>query len=199
LTHRWWIWESGQLRVSPNYFEIAKVSVTISDPQERWPAVVIDLDPDKPSASISWNRRFADGTLAPSGEYRVIAVACDIHTLCGSDQGTIAIPSVATSTATITPSPVATSTMTPQATFSPTPKPVISISTMAVPSQESSNRPSKPAQSLQFWHILGLLSLFLAISSASVVDPRPAAINRLKESITQISSQNILDISGNDE
>ena len=120
ITERWWIWESGLLKVSPNHFPIASVKVTISDPQDRWPAVVLFFDPNKMPGTISWNRHFADGTLAPFGEYRVEAVACDIHDQCGSDKGIIAIPSVATSTVTVTPSPTATLTLTPQPTFTAT-------------------------------------------------------------------------------
>ncbi len=87
ITERWWIWETGELKVSPNHFPIASVQVTIRDPQNRWPAVVMSFDPDKGTDSISWNRHFADGTLAPSGEYPVVAVACDVHGLCGRDTG----------------------------------------------------------------------------------------------------------------
>jgi hypothetical protein len=189
LTDRWWIWESGQLRVSRNYFEIAKVSVTISDPQERWPAVVINLDPNKPSASISWNRHLADGTLAPPGEYRVIAVACDIHNLCGSDQGTIAIPSVATSTATMTPSPTATVTMTPPALLTATHQPSTVTPVFAVPTPVLAPAPPQSTYSAPLWQVAGLLGLFLAVASASVIDPRPFALGRLKESVHLILSQ----------
>ncbi len=187
ITERWWIWESGQLRVSPNYFPIASVSVTISDPQNRWPAVVLDFDPDKVPGSISWDRNFADGTLAPSGEYRVVARACDIYDLCDSDTGIIAIPFVATSTVTVTP----TATGTPQSTPTVTPRPATPTLLLVMPSQEISPVPTKPAVSLPFWQLLGLLGLFLVISSASVIDARPAALDRLKASIDQISNQNI--------
>jgi hypothetical protein len=189
ITEHWWIWESGQLRVSPNHFPIASVRVTISDPQNRWPAVVMNFDPDKVTGSISWNRHFADGTLAPSGEYRVVAVACDIYDLCGSDTGIIAIPSVATSTATLTPSPTATLTLTPQATFTAAPIPATPTPLLVAPSPEVSIRPALPARSIPFWQLLGLLGLFLAIASASVIDPRPAALDRVRETFRLISGQ----------
>jgi len=187
ITHRWWIWESGQLHVSPNYFPIASVRVTISDPQNRWPSVVMDFDPDRVPGSISWDRHFADGTLAPSGEYRVVAVACDIYDLCGTDTGIIAIPSVATSTVTQTATASGTRQPTPTATQRlATPTPVL-----IMPSPEIPPEPAKPAVSLPFWQLFGLLGLFLVISSASVIDARPAALDRLKASIDQISNQNV--------
>ena len=136
ITERWWIWESGQLKVSPNHFPIASVRVTINDPQKRWTAVVMDFDPDKVPDSISWDRHFADGTLAPTGEYPVVAVVCDIHDLCGRDAGIIVIPTMATSTVTVTPSPTATLTMTPQPTFTATPIPATLTPVLVAPSPE---------------------------------------------------------------
>lgn len=195
ITERWWIWESGQLRVSPNYFPIASVSVTIHDPQNRWPAVVIDFDPDKVPESVSWDRHFADGTLAPSGEYRVEAVACDIHDLCGSDTGIIAIPFVATSTVPVAPSPTTTLTLTLQATLTVTQRSATPTPILVIPSQEISSEPAKSTRSIPFGQLLGLLGLFLAIASASVIDPRPAALDRLRVSVDQISNQNVLDLS----
>ena len=190
ITERWWIWEAGELKVSPNHFPIANVQVTIRDPQNRWPAVVLNYDPDKGTDSISWNRHFADGTLAPSGEYPVVAVACDIHDLCGSDKGIIAIPFVATSTATLTPLPTVTITMTPQATSTATQMPATPTLVLVVPSPEISPEPIQPTRSIPFWQLLGLLGLFLVIASASVVDPRPAALDRLRESIKPLLVQN---------
>ena len=199
ITERWWIWESGKLKVSPNHFPIASVKVTISDPQSRWPAVVMDFDPDKVPGFISWNRHFADGTLAPSGEYRVVVVACDVHDLCASDRGIISIPFMSTSTVTVTPSPTATITMTPQATFTATQIPATPTQILVVPSPEISPEPIQPTRSIPFWQLLGLLGLFLVIASASVVDPRPAALDRLRESIDQISNQNVVGSSKDEE
>ena len=188
LTNHWWVWESGQLKVSPDYFPITSVKVTISDPQSRWPGVVMEFVPNKVPGSISWNRHFADGTLAPSGEYRVVAAACDVYDLCGSDTGVIAIPFVATSTVTMTPSPTST-TATPQAMLTATQKPITPTPVLATPSQENSPKPAQSTRSIPFWQLLGILGLFLAIGSASVIDPRPAALDRLRESIDLLSTQ----------
>ena len=199
LTDRWWIWEEGTLAISPNYFPIASLRVTISDLQNRWPAVVMKFNPDKIPGSISWDRHFADGTLAPSGEYRAVAIACDIHDLCGSDAGTIAIPFVATSTVTKTSSPTATMTGTPEITFIATQKPATSTPVLILPSPEIQPNSTEPAKLIPLWQLLGLLGLFLAISSASVIDPRPAALERLRVSIHLISKQNLIDLSKDDE
>jgi hypothetical protein len=50
--------------------------------------------------------------------------------------------------------------------------------------------PSKPAQSsLPLWQIIGLLGLFMVIASASVLDPRPKALDRLGETFRMMSAQ----------
>jgi hypothetical protein len=199
ITEHWWIWESGQLKISPNYFPIAGVKVIISDPQHRWPEVVLKFDPEKVPDSVSWDRHFADGTLAPSGWYRVVAIACDGHDLCGSDEGIVEIPLVATSTAILTPSPTAAATMTPQVAFTATQMLATLTPVIAVPSPAIAPEPTQPTHSIPCWQLLSLLGLFLAVASASVVDPRPAALDRLREGITLISSQNILDSSKDTE
>ena len=189
ITNRWWIWESGQLKVSPNYFPIESVRVMISDPTNRWPAVVMEFDPDNVPSSVSWNRHFADGTLASFGEYRVVAVACDVHDLCGSDTGIIAIPFVATSTVTMTPSPTATMTVTPQATLTATQKPTIPTPVLVTPLPEKPLELASPVQTIPIWQLVGLVGLLMAIASASVVDPRPEALDRFRETFRMISSQ----------
>jgi hypothetical protein len=199
LTDRWWIWESGKLQVSPNYFPIASVKMIISDPGDRWPAAVFHFDPDKVPDSVTWNRRFADETLAPPGDYRVTVHACDIYDLCGSATGIIAIPVGATATVILTPSPTATFTITPQATAMATARPATPMPRVIKPLPGVIPAPVRPTHPLPLWQMLGLLGLFLAISSASIVDPRPAALDRLGEIIHQILNQNILDSSKDDE
>jgi hypothetical protein len=193
LTKRWWIWETGTLNVSPNTFPIASVRLKISDRQNRWPAVVLEYDPDIVPGVVSWDRRFANGILAPSGEYQVVVLACDVHDLCGSATGVIAIPVVATGTPTFMPTPTMTATViiTPTSTATstafPTVIPVTPVPEVtAVLAQKMVSRPSP------WWQVLGLLGLMLAITSASVVDPRPQAIYRLVDSMNHISESNNL-------
>jgi hypothetical protein len=58
---------------------------------------------------------------------------------------------------------------------------------LLTPSPERSSVPVP--SSLPIWQLIGLLSLFKAIASASVVDPRPAALDRLRVTFRLISSQ----------
>ena len=123
-------------------------------------------------------------------------VACDVHDLCGSASGVIAIPVVATGTPTFTPTPTVTAT----ATFTPTSTATATAFPTEIPVTPMPEVTPVPAQSMEhrtfpWWQVLGLLGLMLAIASASVVDPRPQAIYRLTESMKQISDSNHLDSS----
>jgi hypothetical protein len=190
ITEQWWIWESGHLKVSPNHFLIASVEVTIRDPQNRWPAVEMDLNPKKDSFPIIWDRHFGDGTLAPSGEYSVLAVACDVNGLCGQDDGRIMIPSVSSEAVpTATQTPLPTMTSTPVSSKTPMATKILPTPTLAQVTPIPDGVPEPVRSPLPFWPIIGLLGLFLVISSASVVDPRPKALDRLKETFRMISAQ----------
>jgi hypothetical protein len=134
---------------------------------------------------VKWDRRFADGTLAPAGEYPVLAIACDVNGLCGQDIGRIVIPEVATSIATLTPSPTVTSTLMPSVTLEAThipPTPTLAAITL-VPEET----PGPARSALPLWQIIGLLGLFMVIASASIVDPRPKALERLGETFKMMS------------
>jgi len=188
ITERWWIWETGTLKVSPNHFPIASIQVTIRDPQSRWPAAVMILKPGRSSHPVKWDRRFGDGVVAPSGEYRVLAVACDVNGLYGQGAGRIVIPGMATSTATLTPSPTATSTLLPSITPTATHIPPTPTLVFATPISEEIPKPAQSA--LPLWQMIGILGLFMVITSASVVDPRPKALKRLGETFKVMSAQN---------
>ncbi|MEW6086583.1 MAG: Ig-like domain-containing protein [Chloroflexota bacterium] len=185
ITERWWIWETGTMKVSSNHFPIASIQVTIRDPQNRWQKVELSFNPGKNTYRVKWNRRFGDGTLAPSGEFPVLAVACDVNGLCGQDEGRIVIPEMTTSTATLTPSPTATSTLMPSVT--PVATQIQPTSTL-VPITPVFEEPSELVRFSQpLWQIIGLLGLFMVIASASVVDPRPKALKRLSETFKMMS------------
>jgi hypothetical protein len=180
ITEHWWIWEKGELEVQANHFPIVSVNVTIGDPQDRWKKLVLEFDPDRIPKAISWDRHFGDGTLAPPGDYPVEAEVCDVHGLCVSDTGVIMIPMPATATTTPTMTPTNTPTRTPRPTFTATATPT--VVPLVVPTTVSSPAPIASPQ-VPFWQVLGLLGLFLVISSVSVIDPRPRALDRLREII----------------
>ena len=187
ITERWWVWETGLLKVSSNHFPIATIQVSVRDPQKRWKEVVLDFDPGKDSYTVKWDRHFGDGTLAPAGEYPVLAMACDVNGLCGQDAGRIVIPITATSTTTLTPSPKATSSLMPSITPVATQIPPTPTLVLITPVPEETPEPAR--FTLPLWQIIGFLGLFLVIASASLVDPRSKALKRLGETFKMMSQK----------
>jgi len=127
--------------------------------------------------------------------YRVIAIACDVHDLCGSDEGIVEIPETVASTATLTPSPTATITMTLPVAFTATQLPATPTVVFSEPTPVMTPSPTQPTHSIPYWQWLGLVGLMIVIASTSVVDPRPAALRRLGEVMEQISNRNQIDSS----
>ncbi|MBI5962252.1 MAG: hypothetical protein HY863_02155 [Chloroflexi bacterium] len=95
------------------------------------------------------------------------------------------LPGLASPTPTLTPSPSMTLTPTLQFTSMATKVTVLLTPGIITPPAEIPT----PAHSLPIWQILGLAGLFIVIASASVVDPRPAALDRLRAMFDQISDQ----------
>jgi len=195
ITDSWWIWESGTIKVSENGFSIGEIKVTISDPEGRWPSVVLTYNPSTSSSDVTWDRRFSDGTIAPSGNYHVTVLACDIHGNCASDRGVIHIPFIApippTATPTLVPSPTPISTMT----AIPSPIPHVQNVQTAVPQKAPvDNVEPEREQPIVEGHeapvppilaVVSLIALMWALSSAALADPRPRAILAIAKTISQ--------------
>jgi hypothetical protein len=67
LTPEWLIWQSGTLVIKTEYFPLRNGTIVIADKEGQWPAVRIPLG-EKYPAEIRWDRRFANGILAPLWE-----------------------------------------------------------------------------------------------------------------------------------
>ena len=192
---RWFIWESGFLHERErNGLSVDSVNITIRDPQRRWPDLVQEYSPGQAPKLITWDRRFADGTLAPAGEYDVIATARDVYGHQASDRGTIVVPLVipatltATSTLTATPSPQPTETALPTRQVQPT-KMVVATA-MPVASATPAPVAVAAAKPFSLWPVAGLIGMLLALSSASLTDHRPQALRRIGQTFDQIVAQN---------
>jgi hypothetical protein len=94
---------------------------------------------------------------------------------------------------TTTQTPTSTGTAVPPTAVPSIRTPTSSTAT-PVRVATASSPPRRPAPSMPLWQLLGLIGLFLVIASASVVDPRPAALDRLRERMDQLLTN-----SSNDE
>lgn len=191
VTDSWWIWESGNVKVSDNGFSIHEIKVTISDPQGRWPSVVLTYNPSTTSFDLTWDRRFSDGTLAPSGTYHVSVFACDIHGICTSDRGVINIPFIAPIPPTATHSPVPSPTPVSSMTAVPSPTPHVQTVAPQTPLpdfvESESEQPTNTEPNTSMLPVLAvicLIALMWAISSAALADPRPRAILAIAKTLS---------------
>ena len=114
-------------------------------------------------------------------------MACDVNGLCGQDTGRIVLLAVATSTATLTPSPIVTNT--PTSSAAPIPTQILPPATPVFVTPIPEKTPESSHSSFPLWQVLGLLDLFLAVASACVVDPRSKALDRLGEPLKAMTAQ----------
>ncbi len=188
LTPEWLIWESGSLLIKTDYFPIRDGSIVIFDKQKRWPEVRIPFGAKYP-AEITWDRRFANGILAPSGNYRVTVSACNIYDLCAEKSAIIKIPEVAA--ATFPPSPAPTEMVQAEQVSPEIKKAPSTLEPLVVPTvvslspgtnlQVQGKVGSIPTRSLLSFVIF--IALMWAISSAALADKRPSAIRAIAKTI----------------
>ncbi len=105
------------------------------------------------------------------------------------------IPFVASSTSTPTSSPTMTLTTPLQIPSTATKFPDSQTPVLITPSLEIPT----PPQSLPLWQIIGLAGLLIVITSVSVTDPRPVALDRMRDILDQISNQDFQNPSKDDE
>ncbi|MCF6278090.1 MAG: hypothetical protein L3J16_04985 [Anaerolineales bacterium] len=111
LPSRWYIWESGEFVIKDETSKIVAAGYEIRDPQGRWRKVERNWTPDTEqfSQTIAWNRVFADGVVAPIGNYEVRVYAVDAAGNRSEKRAQILIPAPeATPLPTFTPVPTAT-------------------------------------------------------------------------------------------
>lgn len=98
LTPRWPISEKGRLDIRPGEMALMDVTVDITDPQNRWPAVHRDYSPHHTPQEIAWDGKFGQAQ-APAGEYNVTVKVTDQMAQEYEAHGVIVVPPVTTPTA----------------------------------------------------------------------------------------------------
>lgn len=192
ITDWWWIWQSGEYKVSENSFAISEIKVTISDPENRWSPRVITYKPSEMFAAVTWDRRFPEGIVAPWGNYNATVLACDIYGNCASDKGQIKIPILASVPVSATPSPTAMPTITPTITASPIPAtPMPTQTQVQIISTVEVKRPQPNKYGIahkSMWVIIVLSLLVLLFGTEALFDPRPKALRSLAKTISTLTS-----------
>jgi hypothetical protein len=191
LTPEWFIWDQGLLTITYDYVPLKYGSLTIFDPQNRWPKIEIPFGKDYPK-TVTWDRRFADGTIAPSGNYRVTVKACNTYDLCSKKTAKIKIPWITVLMPTV--SPVAPPSVPEQPSVeniparSETPIPPVVVVEDFFPEIQTTNSVERKPVSMALW-LVAFVALMWAVASAALSDRRPLAINAITKTIKQ--KQNI--------
>ena len=182
LTPEWFIWQSGFLVIKTEYFPVRDGLIEIADRDGRWPSVKIPFG-EKYPAEIKWDRRFADGLLAPSGDYRVTVSACNIFDLCSEKRATIKIPWISIVFPT---EPVATQRVEVERPQKDEPLPASVPPVVELPNKEPEiHAASKSGDQLarSGLSFVVLIALMWAVSSAALSDKRPVAIRAIAKTV----------------
>jgi len=192
ISELWYIWQSGDLNVTEGGVPITSVRVTVSDPQGRWPSVVIysSSRPDSKS-QVTWDRLFGDGTVAPPGTYNVVATVTDTMGRKASDTGQIVIPESSTATPTAKPTKQDQPTAEPTTPAS-TPEPTV---VAEVPPDEPPEEKEpivvieKDLKPFPWLLSLGFVAVAL-IGVTRLYDPRPPALRKIADLFDDASAIN---------
>lgn len=192
ISELWYIWQSGDLSVTEGGAPITSVRVTVSDPQGRWPSVVIysSSRPDS-KRQVTWDRLFGDGTVAPPGTYTVVATVTDTMGRKVSDTGQIVIPESPPATPTVTPTEQSQPTARPT-TPANTPQPTIVAELPPYePPEEKElvieiNKDLKPFP----WSLLLAFVSVALIGVTRLYDPRPPAVRKIADLFDDASAIN---------
>ena len=77
LPTSWFQWNTISLDIQEDHSGISEARIEISDPKGRWSDRAITLTGAQFPLEFKWDRRLADGTLAPWGTYNVKVIAVD--------------------------------------------------------------------------------------------------------------------------
>ena len=189
LTALWLDLGSASVSIHPGSLPVAGASLTVQDPQGRWPAAVFSYTGTNLPTKFVWLGKMGNGAIATIGKYRVTLKAWDTFGNTGTASGWVIIP-LPPPQPTATPSALA---MAPQPTTAATSTPVrLAVVALAVPPTPAPKQvvpspapppaPAAPAQkpaATPWWPVSFTGSLFVLFLSLSVLDPRPAAWRRL--------------------
>jgi hypothetical protein len=187
LTPEWFIWESGELVIKTEYFPLKSGTLTISNPQHRWPKIEIPFGEKYPS-TITWDRRFANGVLAPSGNYHVDVRACNTYNLCSNKTALVKIPWISLIIPTVSPVAPTLAPAKPSVENIPersaTQIPRVVVVEDSSPQIQTTNSVERKPVGIALW-LVAFIALMWAVASAALSDRRPVAINAITKTIQQ--------------
>lgn len=197
IQESWWVWEAGRLSVQERFLPLGEIRLQIAC-LDGQPEVRLKFTPETLPTALHWDHKCGQGQLATSGNHRVTLTACDQVGNCASTTGVIKVPMIAPPVPTLrptqgtawTPRVTAACTTTPTAQPGPpTAIPTRPILPTPLPPVITPVNPSAPT-SRWLWPPSAFFGLALIFGLSRVVDRRPAALERLRNSWQTIVSQN---------
>jgi len=167
----WLVGELASLVVQEQGIGLAGVQILIQDGEQTlftWP-----YDPEFVPGTISWDGVLPDGKSAAPGEYGVYATAWDLAGNQGQDAGVIRVPG--------------SDLLAPIGELLAN-TPLRGVGQPDQDPQEASlSRPSsRISSSLWLWPTIGWIGLLGGVTVSKMLDPRPAALNRLRQELAQV-------------
>jgi len=167
----WLVGELATLVVREQGNGLAGVQILIQDGEQTlftWP-----YDPGSIPSTISWDGVMPDGSAAAPGEYGVHASAWDLAGNRGQDLGVIRVPGPE-GLAPVKESPIST-------LFAGAGQPDRDLRTGPAVVEARSI-----ARNLWLWPAIAWFGLLGGVAVSKLVDPRPAALDRLRQELDQV-------------
>jgi hypothetical protein len=173
----WLVGELASLVVEEQGIGLAGAQVLIADGERT--LLTLQYAPDLIPSTISWDGVMPDGSGAAPGEYGVYATAWDLAGNQGQDAGVIRVPGPAVlAPVEEVPSgeePGGTPlTAAGQVDRGPQPGPLLNAP------------PTTIFRSLWLWPTIGWIGLMGGLTISKLLDPRPAALDRLRQELAQV-------------
>jgi hypothetical protein len=167
----WLVGELAALVVEDQGIGLAGAQVLIADGERT--VLTLQYAPDLIPSTISWDGEMPDGKRAAPGEYGVYATAWDLAGNQGQDAGVIRVPGPAL----LAPIGELLANTPLRGVGQPDQDP--QAASLSGPSARISS-------SLWLWPTIGWIGLLGGVTISKLLDPRPAALNRLRQELAQV-------------
>jgi hypothetical protein len=133
MSDSWFQWDTITLDIQDEHSGISASRLEISDPQNRWPARIINLETAQFPMQFKWDRRFGDDTIAPAGTYNVKVFAEDeVGNATIKDASITVLVDILPPGPTATPLPPQRPSPTPTTYYPPTVVPTYTVTQSVV-------------------------------------------------------------------
>jgi hypothetical protein len=190
ITPLWTVFGTADVSISAGSSPVSGATITVSDPDGRWPDAVTEYNGNNLPDKFSWLGRMGDGSIAYAGRYIVTVRAWDDYGNTAKATGWVLIllapkptPTSTPTSTTVPPTPEPTTTSTKQPAIVavvPSATPVVQV---VIPEPEPVKNIEKPVIQRILWPAFSFIGLLAILASASLSDRRPRELKALAKSM----------------